>query len=515
MKRYYAYIRVSTTRQGEQGSSLQQQRAAIENYAQRFGFHIEAWFEEQETAATRGRRLFNEMLSGLNSGKAHGVIIHKIDRSARNLRDWADLGELIDRGVEVHFANESLDLTSRGGRLSADIQAVVASDYIRNLREEVRKGFYGRLKQGFYPLPAPIGYCNQGGGKAKTVDPVTGPFVRLAFELYGSGQYNLDTLGDELYRRGVRTKRGGKVSRTGLSKMLNNQFYIGIIRVKQTGESFQGIHEPLVGASLFHRVQNILVGRNKICGLKHDFLYRKTVRCDQCERVLIAERQKGHVYYRCHGRTCSGVSVREEIIDHGVKEALQSLVLTEQEITGLAAEFKRHAESATANKAQEIDALQLKLANIDARQERLTDAFIDRLIEKDVFEERKAGLLKERARLREARAEIEAGRDGITVKLEQLLELLKSLQNKDNLVNPLERRDLVKNLSSNLRVKEKYLVVTWHSPFDVIAFRNISTYGAPFRDTGRTFLKDFIRTCVNTAPSAPLRLTSPPPQVHH
>jgi len=87
------------------------------------------------------------MLKGLGSGDVNGVIIHKIDRSARNLRDWADLGELIDAGVLVHFANESLDLHSRGGRLPADIQAVVAADYVRNLREETRKGLYGRLRE--------------------------------------------------------------------------------------------------------------------------------------------------------------------------------------------------------------------------------------------------------------------------------------------------------------------------------------------------------------------------------
>ena len=50
------------------------------------------------------------MLKLLQQGKASGVTLHKIDRSARNLRDWADLGELIDSGVEIHFANESLDL---------------------------------------------------------------------------------------------------------------------------------------------------------------------------------------------------------------------------------------------------------------------------------------------------------------------------------------------------------------------------------------------------------------------
>jgi DNA invertase Pin-like site-specific DNA recombinase len=156
MKQYFAYIRVSTTRQGESGVSLPQQRDAIERYAQRNQLEISRWFEEQETAAKQGRPVFGTMVKLLRKQDAAGVLIHKIDRSARNLRDWADLGELIDKGIEVHFANESLDMTSRGGRLSADIQAVVASDYIRNLREESKKGIYGRLKQGYYPMPAPL-----------------------------------------------------------------------------------------------------------------------------------------------------------------------------------------------------------------------------------------------------------------------------------------------------------------------------------------------------------------------
>jgi DNA invertase Pin-like site-specific DNA recombinase len=55
MKQYYAYIRVSTTRQGEFGVSLPQQKDAIERYAQRNQLEICRWFEEQETAAKQGR----------------------------------------------------------------------------------------------------------------------------------------------------------------------------------------------------------------------------------------------------------------------------------------------------------------------------------------------------------------------------------------------------------------------------------------------------------------------------
>ena len=230
MERYFGYIRVSTVKQGEQGVSLQEQTDAIARYAERNNLTIMEWFEERETAAKRGRPIFAKMLKLLKRGKASGVIIHKIDRSARNLKDWADLGQLIDEGIDVRFSQESLDLNTRGGRLSADIQAVVAADFIRNLREETRKGFYGRLKQGLYPLPAPVGYIDQGKGKPKIPDPQAASLVRRAFELYSTGTYNLHRLLAELDRLGLRNRRGGSISLNGLSRLLNNPFYAGVIR---------------------------------------------------------------------------------------------------------------------------------------------------------------------------------------------------------------------------------------------------------------------------------------------
>src|ERR1700688_3640235 len=208
MKRYFAYVRVSTVKQGERGSSLTEQRSAIEAYAAKGDLSIVGWFEEMETAAKRGRRMFSQMMAQLGAGKADGLIIHKIDRSARNLRDWADLGDLIDRGVDVRFVSDNFDLLSRGGRLSADIQAVVAADFIRNLREEVKKGLYGRLKQGIYPFAAPMGYLNTGKGNLKTIDPVKGPLVRHLFERYASGTVNFEELRHELALMGLRTGAG-------------------------------------------------------------------------------------------------------------------------------------------------------------------------------------------------------------------------------------------------------------------------------------------------------------------
>ncbi|HYQ84751.1 MAG TPA: recombinase family protein [Rubrobacter sp.] len=94
--RYLAYLRVSTPKQGE-GVSLLTQREAIARYAVRHRLNIVEWLEEKETAARRGRPVFGQILRRLQQGKADGLIVHKVDRSARNLKDWADLGELIDQ----------------------------------------------------------------------------------------------------------------------------------------------------------------------------------------------------------------------------------------------------------------------------------------------------------------------------------------------------------------------------------------------------------------------------------
>ncbi len=330
---FFAYVRVSTTKQG-QGVSLQEQRAAIERYAEKEHLVIGRWFEEQETAAKRGRPVFSAMLRALRKGEAAGVVIHKIDRSARNLRDWADIGELIDQGVEVRFANEPLDLTSRGGRLSADILAVVAADFIRNNREETRKGFYGRLKQGLYPLNAPLGYLDQGSGKPKAVDPIRGPLVKRIFELYATGRHNFHDLLSAACELGLWNKNGRPLSQTAISTILNNPFYAGVIRLR-SGETFQGVHEPLVSASLFGRVQTVLQKRTMARHTTHEYRFRRLFACATCGYSLIASRHKGHVYYRCQTRTCPTTSVREEALAEAVERTLGEIRFTPEEIATL------------------------------------------------------------------------------------------------------------------------------------------------------------------------------------
>jgi site-specific DNA recombinase len=490
VSQYIGYIRVSTTKQGE-GVSLEVQQDAIARYAERNGFVVGLWLEEKETAAKRGRPVFTQVIKLLRQRKYRGIILHKLDRGFRNLKEWAEIGELSDQGVEVHFVNESLDLHSRGGRLSADIQAVVAADYIRNLREETRKGFYGRLKQGLYPLPAPIGYLDQGKGKAKAVDPLMGPLIRKAFELYGTAAFNLQTLGAELYRLGLRTRAGRRVNRSTLSVVLNNPFYMGIIRLKRTGEHFNGVHEPLITKALFERVNKVLTGKVNTRTNRHAFQYRRMLSCASCGYSLVGELQKGHVYYRCHGKQCRQTSVREEVIEMGVVQLLRQLHFNEAEKGYFKSRLTELSEGWRQQRENQLRNLKLQLERVNDRLNRLTDAYLDQALDKAMFEIRKATLLAEQKSVEENLTSLHRQNTSEVGRVEKFLELLGNASLSHELATPDEKREMVRVLTSNLRVDGKKLELRPSIPFHDIVNRSKSDDGAPYRAIPRTWDKIF------------------------
>lgn len=485
-KKYFSYVRVSTQRQGQHGTSLVEQQASIERFAQSWNLPIVERFEERETAAKQGRPVFLEMLKQLRVGRADGVIIHKIDRSARNLKDWADLGTLIDRGLEVHFASESLDLTSRGGRLSADIQAVVASDYIRNLREETKKGIYGRLKQGIFPFQAPVGYLDRGAAQPKSIDPIAGPLVRRAFDLYASKRWSLRMLPEELERLGLRTRTGKKITPNGLFTLLHNPFYVGLIKIQKTGEVFEGVHRPLISKRLFDRVQNILAERNVPKFTIHNFTFRRMIRCKKCGSHLIGELQKQRVYYRCQRRGCTPSCLKEETVFDTIVREFKRLKLNKiefqfyrQESSKLFVEWKSESDSARVD-------LTLHQGKIKDRQNRLVDSYLDGVIERDEYFERKAQLIDERKEVGTRLADLGKNWESVPTRFEEFLELANSAY-LSFISAPLDlKRELVETLTSNLTASGKSLSIKLESPFEHLANRPPVPSGRPRINTDRT-----------------------------
>ncbi|WP_298362535.1 recombinase family protein [uncultured Litoreibacter sp.] len=452
-KQYFAYVRVSTAKQGD-GASLDAQRDAITRYAMKHQLTIAAWFEEKETAAKQGRPVFSEVIKKLHQDAAQGLIMHKIDRSARNLRDWATVSELQDAAIDVHFAAESVDFASRGGRLTADIQAVIAADYIRNLRDETNKGINGRLKQGLYPFKAPIGYLDNGSGKLKTVCPTKGPLVRLLFEEYGRGDHSLLSLVNRAEALGLKSFRGGKVSKTCIEKMLANPFYVGLMHLRRRGETFPGKHEPLISTELFSRVQQVRSGKATKKVTKHNHTYRRSLKCGKCRRTYRAETQKGRVYYRCHTNGCTKGTVREDRLEHELGKILRKVELTAcqtRDLRDYVGRWRDHMRKLTCD-----DTIDLKQGKVRRKREQLLDALLDNLIDKTTYQERNAHLLIQERELSEQK-EKQASQQDLSHSLDDLVELLQNLYHTHTLANASEKRQLLEILFANLTITDKKL----------------------------------------------------------
>ena len=261
-----------------------------------------AEFVEAESAGKAGRTRFGAMLAYLaEHPDVRLVVAHKLDRLYRNFADPGEAGGRARGAGPLRARRYAGD--SPQGQLLRDVQLSVAKFYLGNLREEVKKGLAEKAAQGGWNGRAPLGYLNDRESRTIVPDPLRAPLVRHAFERYASGLVSLKDLANELHAMGLsHVRSGNKVHASSLHGLLRNPVYAGFIRFK--GTIYQGKHEPLVSLDLFNQTQRVFEpNRNGNKEQKHLFALRDFLYCAECGCKITAERQRGHVYYRCtHGK---------------------------------------------------------------------------------------------------------------------------------------------------------------------------------------------------------------------
>lgn len=127
--RTIAYLRVSTEKQADRGVSLDAQRAKVKAYAELFDLELtETIVDAGESAKHLDRPGLQRALAMLKAGEADALLVVKLDRLTRSVRD---LGHL----VEKYFApgkaallsvGEQIDTRSAAGRLVLNVLASVS-----------------------------------------------------------------------------------------------------------------------------------------------------------------------------------------------------------------------------------------------------------------------------------------------------------------------------------------------------------------------------------------------------
>jgi DNA invertase Pin-like site-specific DNA recombinase len=305
------YLRVSTKEQAEEGYSIPAQAETCRRFIAEKGWELaDEYIDRGESARTADRPQLRAMLARVAEDRnVDCLVVHKLDRLARNLEDHAAVRAALRKaGVQLHSVTESLE-DSASGKLVEGILASIAEFYSANLGQEIRKGMDQKAAQGGWPVGAPFGYQNvrrdggRRGGESVLETDQQAPIVAWAFERYATGSLSIAALTEVLAEKGLRNRLGNPPGISAIHRMLRSPVYAGVVRWK--GAEHEGIHQPLVSRELFDRVQSVLdahsTGGER--SWKHDHYLKGTLVCAECGSKLyfaLAKRRFG--YFRCIGR---------------------------------------------------------------------------------------------------------------------------------------------------------------------------------------------------------------------
>lgn len=132
------------------------------------------------------------------------------------------------------------------------------------------------------------------------VDQTRASLVQKMFEMYGEGNYSLKDTMHLVNKEGLRTRRGNKLHKSTVQKMLKDPIYCGDFR--WAGRVYKGTHTSIVTKELFNRVQKVFSNHNRPKQRKHEFSFTGLLTCKRCGCAITAEVKKNkYVYYHCTG----------------------------------------------------------------------------------------------------------------------------------------------------------------------------------------------------------------------
>ena len=337
------YARYSSDNQREE--SIEGQLRECKAFAEKNDIQIvETYIDRALSARTDRRPDFQRMIKDSSGKKFEVVIVWKLDRFARDKYDSAHYKRILkNNGVKVISATEAISAGAEGILLESMLEGM-AEYYSAELSEKVTRGLTeNALKCKYNGGTLPIGYMID-SEQYFQIDPLTAPAVLDAFKHYADGA-SMREITDEMNLKGVRTKRGGKISINSVTRMLHNRKYIGEYRYNDIVHP-NGI-PAIVPEDLFNRVQERMAA-NKKAPAKHkaedEYLLTTKLFCGKCQCYMVGEsgtgRNKVHRYYKCasvkNHKGCDKKTVKKEWIENLVVEQIKKLIFDDELIEKLA-----------------------------------------------------------------------------------------------------------------------------------------------------------------------------------
>jgi len=473
--RYIIYARKSTEDENHQVLSIESQLCELREFAVKEKLEIVASLCEAKTAKEPGRMKFAEMLSLIEKGKADGILSWHPDRLARNAVDGGKIIHLIDKGIikSLKFPTFWFEPTPQG-LFMLQIAFGQSKYYVDNLRENVTRGMRQKIRNGVWPLWAPLGYLNNPITREIDVNKEKMSLIKKMFRVYSSGNYTLKEISEWCKKVGLKSNLDNDISTGQVQATFQNIFYIGLMKYK--GEVFEGTHKPLISKKLFDKVQEVLKERGRSQKIKHNFAFLGLMKCP-CSAAITAEKKikpsgKEYVYYRCtkkKGPCPEKHFLREEALVEQIKDYLQKVSLSSQDTEKVLVELKKDESKAKEQTKMIVQNLKKELLEIETKLEKLLDVYLAEVISTEEYTARKQKILTRKLELQERIRDFE--QKGLSW-LEPAREFVLKLNYAEKLrksENYQEMKTFLKNIGSNHILQNQKLIFSFKAPFNLAA----------------------------------------------
>ena len=331
------YTRISTD-EDHQKYSLDAQKDRLNAYciSQYDEYEVVKIYRDTSTGTNMSRPGLEEMLFDAENGRFDVLVVFRVDRLSRNVRQLAQMVEMLTEwNVVLRSSSEPFDTSNSAGKMMLQMLGVFAEFEHATIIERTKAGMERKARNGEWGGGlVPYGYKREDG--MLIIDDEESAVVRRMFREYVFGKKGATKLCRELNEAGLRKRSGKKWENRGLIKILKNPVYTGVISWK--GEIFEGKHEHIISKELFDKAQAILENRNLASNGKRfkndsDFFLTGLIYCGKCGKGLVgtAAHRNGNrlKYYSCSNRTyqkgCDLPYIRADIVEVLTMKEIQTI----------------------------------------------------------------------------------------------------------------------------------------------------------------------------------------------
>ncbi|AOZ72032.1 hypothetical protein BK816_00920 [Boudabousia tangfeifanii] len=303
--------------------------------------YIGVFIDNGKSGTNQNREGFKQLMAACRAGEVDLVLTKSISRLGRNTVDvLATCRELTALGVELRFERENISTATTDGELLLTLLASFAQGESEANSEAVKWSIRRNYEQGKPNSHYLYGY--DWDGTQFHINPVEAPIVRRIFASYLEG-ISPDKLADQLYREGIRGKRGKKIDAMVIRRMLENERYMGdTLMQKHYLDGIRGpqrvnkgelpkyyakdTHPPIIDRDTFKAVQAEIqrrrtLGKGAVPSLNTGCFTGRVI-CGACGKAFHRKtkqrfRLPDYKYWRCHtacqgkGNPCKAPNIRE------------------------------------------------------------------------------------------------------------------------------------------------------------------------------------------------------------